>query len=366
MGKFDAPFRCRILKQNSLTLKATDRMAATINDVARRAGVAKKTVSRVINNEPHVRPAIRARVEAAIAELGFVPHSAAQRLASNRSFTIGVAVGVRGPDLLASALLEVTRVAAQSGYAVILMHFDPADDSSAASIAGLAQRRQADGLIVIGQAAKGPATLAPMLPAGFPWVQLGTEAQPGVPVVSADDDGGARAVTEHLLGLGHRRIGYVGLDWRKPHKDRWEGFRATLAEHAIPVEPHYVFMLEDLGFEGGVQGGQMLLRQEPRPTAICADGDLTAAGVLAAAYEAGLRVPDDLSVTGYDDFLAARLTHPPLTTVRVPLDEMSQTAAALLIEMINGHMPAEIHTHVPLRLVIRQSTGAPPRGGGPS
>lgn len=336
-------------------------MSVTIGDVARHAGVDERTVSRVINNQPHVRDVVRARVEAAIAELGYTPNSNAQRLRFQRTFTIALAVGDSGPDFFAKSLLHTAKVAATRGYTVVLVQYDPRDPASLAAVAQLARRKQADGLIMIGPADLLETQLAPLLPAGFPWVHFGGPAASPFPTVRTDGRDGMYAMTEHLLGLGHRRIGFVS-GARPRFQTRLAGFEAALTDHGIAVDPRYVIVLDALSFAGGVSSGRKLLALDPPPTAICAANDAAAAGVLAAAHEAGIRVPEQLSVTGFDDFPPALLTLPALTTVRLPLDEVSRVATEMLIELINGHAPEELHVSVPVReLVIRDSTGPPPQ-----
>lgn len=336
-------------------------MAATINDVARRAGVAKKTVSRVINNEPHVSPVLRSKVEAAIAELGFVPHSAARQLASNRAFTIGLATGPVPPDLLAMVLSGATYVARENGYALVVAQFDSDDPTSIVSVCNFARRRQIDGLIL----GSGPQAVvmefAALLPlTGVPWVHIGPHAMPpDVPAVRADDHAGAYAITEHLLELGHRRIAYARRA-SDAHSERQAGFEAALEAWGIQRDPRYIAASEHSGFEGGVSVGRVLLAVSPRPTAICALNDEIAAGVIAAAQEMGVRVPAELSVTGFDDFSIAQQTRPALTTVRVPVDAMSRAAVEILIGMIHGQPPPDQPVRFAPTLVIRESTGSCP------
>ncbi len=335
-------------------------MPVTISDVARRAGVAEKTVSRVINNEPHVRPVMRARVEAAIAELGFVPNRAAQQLRYNRTFMIAMAIGSMSSDVIGPAVITTSRATASKGYTLILVVFDPQDPASLMGVANLAWRKQADGVILASPLAGVGVHLGQLLPKGFPWVHIGgLDTPPGVPTITADDQSGAYAMTEHLLESGHRRIGYVSIS-RLPFADRSKGFEAALAGHGLAVDPRYLIMSEDLTFEGGLSAGRRLLALDPRPTAICAANDITAAGVIKAAEEAGLQVPQSLSVTGFDDFPIAQITRPALTTVRVPVDEMSQAASDMLIDLINGRQPQDLRVRVPLSPVIRQSTGPCP------
>lgn len=335
-------------------------MPATINDVARLAGVHKRTVTRVINNLPHVSPAVRARVEAAIAELGFVPHSAARQLASNRAFTLGIAQGPVPADILAMLLAGASEGVKESGYALVFAQHDPDDPASIAGVCDFAWRRQIDGLTLSSSVQDVVAQFAALLPAGFPWVNIGSCATPpGVPAISVDDGAGAYAIAGHLLGLGHRRIAYTHGAGDVPEA-RQTSFAAALAARDIRVDPRYVLTVAHSGFDDGFAVGQTLLALSPRPTAICALNDGMAVGVLAAAQAMGVRVPAELSVTGYDDFAIAQQSRPTLTTVRIPAYEMSRGAVEILISMIAGEPPPANPVRFAPTLVIRQSTGPCP------
>jgi LacI family transcriptional regulator len=329
----------------------------TIYDVAREAGVDIRTVSRVLNNHPYVSEGVRARVEAAIAELGFVPNRGAQGLAFKRTFTIALAIGSTNADFVASVLFSTSRVAAAKGYTVVVVHFDPREPSTLASVANLARRKQADGLILVAPWPGIEEQIARLLPAGFPWVYFGRRvAIEGVPAVTSQGQEGVAELIGYLLDAGHRRIAYVSGRYF-PFRERLAGFEAAMAARGVPVDPRYVVELEQPTFSGGVESGRALLALDPRPTAICAANDLAAAGVLAAAHAAGIRVPEELSVAGYDDFAVAQQTLPPLTTIPLPVDEMSRIASEMLIDQINGKPPKELHVRVPVSLVIRGSTG---------
>lgn len=335
-------------------------MPITIYDVARKAGVDIATVSRVLNHHPYVRDAVRARVQAAVAELGFVPNVAAQRLALNRTFTVAMAFGSAPPDVVGTAVVSATRATSAQGYTMAVVLFDPADPASRESAASLAWRKQADGLLVVTTLPGAGPDFARRLPKGFPWVHVGgPDTPPDVPSVNADDRAGAYALAEYLLAAGHRRIGLVSSD-KPPFAGRLAGFQAALAAHGMTSDPRCLVMVRDLGYDSGVNAGRTLLALDPRPTAISTTSDALAAGVIEAADEAGLDIPGSLAVTGFDDFPVARFIRPPLTTVHVPLDEMVRVASEMLIELIEGRRPHELEVHVPVTLVIRQSTGPCP------
>lgn len=333
----------------------------TMRDVARAAGVAEKTVSRVINNERYVSEDARARVEAAIAALGYAPNAAAQRLAANRAFTIAVVVDTASGGYLAPMFFSMIDAAMARNYAAIVVRLNPENPASLALLANLARRKQADGALLPALWDEKQIDLAGLLPPGFPVVQRGGGiGSPRIPSVAAELREGAAMMAEHLLDLGHRRIAFVCAEGPRSTKDRLGGFLAAMAQRAVPVDPRYVVMPEGFGFAAGFSAGNSLLRLNPRPTAIFAANDGAATGVLTAAREAGLAAPDDVSVAGFDDHPIAAESRPALTTVRLPIDEMGQRAADMLIDLIEGRGLPERHVRLPVSLMIRESTGPCP------
>lgn len=330
-------------------------MTITMRDVARAAGVAEKTVSRVINREQYVSAAARARVEAAIAELGYAPNVAAQRLASNRAFTIAMAVDRASGQYLAATLFSVIDAAAARGYAVVVVRVDLDNAGSLARLADVARRKQADGALLPALLDERRMALAALLPPGFPVVQRG-EGAPETPSVSAEQAAGAEAMTQHLLDLGHRRIAFLTNTRRAWGGLRLAAFERVMACHGVPVDPRYVVAPDEFGFAGGRQAGETLLRLDPRPTAIFAANDAAAVGVMAAALELGLRVPADVSVAGFDDFPVAQEVRPTLTTVRLPVEELGRRATDMLIDLIEGRPVVEPHVRLGVEVVAREST----------
>ncbi len=338
-------------------------MPVTIDDVARAADVSIKTVSRVINNEPHVRQALRERVERSMGELGYSPNIAARRLASNSAFAIGLLFGGAPGEYFPQIILSILNQGVQQGYTVLIAEFTPFDARSRAYILGLLNKKHIDGLILTPPCDNDVELLRQLEQDKTPFVRL-TPADPSsnLPYVAAEDRNGAREMTEYLLRLGHRDIGFVlGDPDHHASRDRFEGFRGALRNKGVQLNPTWLGRA-DFTFEGGLRAGAELLARAPRPTAIFACNDESAAGVLVAAHERGLRIPEDLSVVGFDDFPSARKTYPALTTVRQDLAEISSQATRLLFDLIHRRSPAEIHICVPTKLVIRESAG--PCAGG--
>src|SRR4051794_10571379 len=324
--------------------------AVVMADVARLAGVSQQTVSRVLNDSPHVRPATRERVLDAIGKLGYRPNRLARALVTGRSRTLGVLsfdTTLYGP---ASTLFAIERAAHEAGYFVSIASLRAPD---AESLRGGVERlleSGVEGVLVIApqeSAARGLLEL----PADVPVVA--TEAAPAgdVPLVAADQRGGARLVTEHLLGLGHETVWHVAgpAGWLEA-ADRVRGWRAALEAAGAPVPPP---LAGDWSARSGYAAGRGLAEA----TAVFAANDQMALGVLRALHELGRRVPDDISVVGFDDIPEAAYFSPPLTTVRQRFDEIGARALRLLLARIeNG--AGRTGEAVRPELIIRASTAA--------
>jgi LacI family transcriptional regulator len=338
------------------------RVSVTIADVALKAGVSIKTVSRVVNNEPHVREGVRARVREAMRDLGYSPNIAARRLASNSAFAICLLFGGAPGEYFPQIILSILSQGARRGYTLLVADFTPYDDASRTSILDLVTRKHADGLILTPPCDNDTDLLEALRARGVPFVRL-TPADPQspLPFVSAEDGRGAYDMASYLVGLGHRRIAYVhGDPQHHASQERFEGFRSALRDCGVPYDDALA-RPGDFRFDRGIEAGLSLLEREDRPTAIFAANDESAAGVLVAAHTLGIRVPADVSVAGFDDFPSARKTYPALSTVRQNLEEISGRATQLLFELIQGRAPGALHVRVPTELVIRESTGPCPR-----
>lgn len=326
----------------------------TIRDVARHAGVSQPTASLVLGNHPRARvaPATRERVLAAAAALGYRPNVVAQSLARGRSYALGVIVPDLGNPFFADVVAGAGRVAAEAGYALLLC--GEGERPAAAHLATLLSR-QIDGVIVD---ALNAAELDEAALAGVN-VVLVDEPSERWPGVASDAPGAGRMAAEHLLGLGHRRLAFIG-----PAADvhafrmRERGFVRRLRDAHVEL-PSALLRRAPATVAGGREAMRALLAERPRPTAVFCANDLIAIGALKACAAAGVRVPAELSLVGCDDIEMARLVTPELTTVTVPARELGARAARLLVRQLAGEStrpPAAL----PVRLVARGTTGPAP------
>jgi LacI family transcriptional regulator len=332
-------------------------VSSTIRDVAREAGVSVATVSRVFNNSGPVHPETRERIAEVARRLSYSPNSAARTLSTRRTQTIGVLL----PDLYGEFFSEVIRgidqVVQRSGWHLLV---SSSHNERVEIEAGLrAMRGRVDGLIVMSPDLDAHA-LARNLPEQLPVVLLNCEVEGGAhDSINIDNFGGARAVTEHLLSLGHRRIGVLAgplrnHDARERLRGSHEAMRAAGVEPAPELE-----QTGNFSEQSGYAGAQRLLALEERPTAIFAANDSMAIGALSALRDAGVRVPEDVAVAGFDDIPIARFVNPPLTTVRVSIPELGGRATQRLFEALAAGSGRERRQELlPTELVVRRSCGA--------
>jgi DNA-binding LacI/PurR family transcriptional regulator len=301
-----------------------------MTDVARLAGVSHQTVSRVLNDHPNVREQTRLRVRAAIAELGYRPNRAARALVTGRSQLIGMVAQnttLYGP---ASLLAALEQAAAEAGFAVSVGSVGKLDRES---IAGAVERhldQRVAGLVVIAPTASASDALADTR-VGVPMVTIDGDPHRSAALVTVDQAAGARDATRHLLQAGHRTVWHVcgPADWYDS-AGRIEGWRAALHEAGAEVPP---LVPADWSAASGYRAGQMLARM-PEVTAVFAANDSQALGVLRALSERGRRVPQDVSVVGFDDVPEAAYFIPPLTTVRPDFPAVAEAGLDLLLAQI--------------------------------
>jgi DNA-binding LacI/PurR family transcriptional regulator len=326
-----------------------------MEDVGSVAGVSHQTVSRVLNDFPKVRPATRARVLAAIEELGYRRNTAARTLVTRRSGTIGVITADMNHFGPASIMLGLESASRAAGYNLSLAGLP---EISATSLGTAVDRvlDQAVEAVVIIAAHEAALALAQSLHIGVPLVLV--EGDPSATPLTAgvDQIAGARMATNHLLDLGHETVLHLPGpgEWLEATARR-EGWRMALEERSAPVP---ALMVEgDWSARSGYRAGRAMLA-ESRPTAIFAANDQMALGVLRALHEAGLRVPEDVSVVGFDDMPESGYYTPPLTTVRQDFRELGQRIMALVLRVLAGEVNASEPLVEPL-LVVRSSTAAP-------
>jgi LacI family transcriptional regulator len=332
----------------------------TIADVAAKAGVGAGTVSRVLNESPRVSAATRARVLAAIEELEYRPNPLARGLSRGRCQTLGVVVPFFTHASAVERLRGVVAAVDGSRYDLVLFNVESPVHRDE-HFASLTRRDRADGLLVV-SIPPPQDSLRRLAEAGMPVVLLDSRDR-GVPAVVTDDIEGGRIATRHLLSLGHERIAFIGDEPDNAFgftssRDRETGYRGTMERAGARVRPGYVRHGPHVRTVARRLTEELLARRDP-PTAVFAASDVQALGVLEAARAAGLHVPDEFSVVGFDDVEVSRYTG--LTTVRQPLYESGFKAATLLLEALGADGPiAPSVTELPLDLVVRSTTGPPP------
>jgi DNA-binding LacI/PurR family transcriptional regulator len=336
----------------------------TIADVARRAGVSKGLVSFALNDRPGVAPDTRKRILEAAQELGWTPNLRARSLSTGRSFACGLVVG-RSTDVIAadpffhSLIAGLEDVFAMSGQVLVLAVATPGRQE-AATYRGLARDRRVDGVVLTDLRA-GDERVALVQTLGLSAVTLGRpDVDSPFSSVSVDDGAGIRGAVEHLRGLGHRRIAHVaGPETMLHGQRRSEAFLAAAA--AAGLEPTVV--ATDFSAAEGAAATHRLLSSDDHPTAIVYSNDHMAVAGLGVAQRLGLRVPDDLSITGFDDTDLGRYLHPALTSVATDAREWGRAAASALLDALSGAPASHIELDEPT-LIVRESTGPAPHPRG--
>ena len=333
---------------------------SNIYEVARRAGVSTATVSRVLGRPDMVAEETRRKVQRAVDALGYTPNSAAKHLRTLRSRKLLVTVPDISNPFFALILQGIEETAQREGYAVLLgdTQHDPQREEGYAAIL---KRKEADGLIFLGHRLPSEAaSLVQSMPGRAPVVN-GCEFNPalGIPSVHIDNAKAAGDAMAHLYGLGHRRVGIVTGPLVSPlSRDRLRG--ATAGAKKAGAADGLVVLHGDFSIESGKTAGERLLSRSKRPTAVFCFNDEMAIGVIEAAREAGVRVPGDLSIVGFDDIRFARYLDPPLTTIAQPMREIGERTARLLLEILDGSTTAPVSVTLPHKLVVRASTGPAP------
>jgi len=330
----------------------------TIRDVAKRADVGVGTVSRVLNDHPSVREPTRQKVLKAIAELDYSPNLLARRLSLGKTLTIAVIIPFFTRPSSVGRLRGVEYAVADSEYDLILFNVETAARRDAC-FRDIPRQERVDGLLIISLSPRDD-DVDRFLRAGVPTVLLDAR-HPRLSQTVTDDVAGGRLATQHLIDLGHHRIGYVSDPLENPFnfvssRDRYEGYRQALDEADIPFRPEYHRQGEHGRKEARENALRLLSLPDP-PTAIFAASDTQAIGVLEAAQETGLRVPEDLSIVGYDDIEVAEYLN--LTTMRQPLFVSGVEGVELLLESIAAPPSSPRRVILPFELVVRGTTAPP-------
>jgi LacI family transcriptional regulator len=333
----------------------------TINDIARLADVSKKTVSRVINESPAVRPETRAKVVSLIKQFGYMPDPQARGLAFRKSFLIGLVYDNPNAQYIVNIQEGALDALRGSGYELVV---HPCDRKSADFIAGVrnfVERQKLRGAILLPPIAENPKLARALEELGCEYVRIASvQLDEHARMIVSNDRRAAAEAARYLESLGHKRIAIIsGPDAYRSAHERREGFMSALEERGLKLAPNMV-VEGGYTFESGVTCAEALLSLKPRPTAIFAANDEMAAGVYRVAYRLGLTIPGDLSVVGYDDSAVASRLWPSLTTIRLPIREMGRIAASkLLSESEGGPAAPPSPTIVEAHLVVRDSCQSP-------
>jgi LacI family transcriptional regulator len=337
--------------------------SVTITHVAELAGVSMKTVSRVLNGERYVREEVRDRVLAAARELRYRPKVSARSLAGRRSFIICNLLSALSPYGVMTQLgaLEACR-RRQYHLVVETIDFEAPDPES--EIETLLASLPMDGMLLLPPVCDDEVILTALDRQEIPYVRVspGRDRAGGL-TVAVNEAAAARQLTDHLLDLGHERIGFIcGVEGHLSSRERLKGFKAALAARGVPFDPALV-MPGDFIFESGFTAAERFLATASPPTAVFAGNDLSAFGVMAYAQDQGVRVPEALSVVGFDDMAMTAMWRPPLTTMRQPVAEMADFATETLIALAGGAPAPQRSTTFTCELVVRASTAPPPQSG---
>ncbi len=340
---------------------------ATIADVARAAGVSKAAVSFAFNTPERLSADTVSRIRGVASGLDYRPDPVARMLAQRRTWTIGI-LTPQGLDVIftnpyfGEFSAGVATAAESAGMAI--QFISPLHGSLARAV----DRASVDGIIAVGLGAEHP-EINHIRRSSLPFVMVDSAALPDEPAILVDDEGGARAAGQHLVQLGHRRFVVVGIEppsaasggdpaWVTARRLR--GYRAAAAEVGVAIQDEAV-VLGPASMDGGIDAFHRAWESGLRPTAVLAMGDAMAIGVLRAARELGLTVPDDLSVVGFDDLDIAQYTDPPLTTVHQPNREKGEEAVRLVLNGGQRGSLAPGHRQFATHLVVRGSTAPVPR-----
>jgi DNA-binding LacI/PurR family transcriptional regulator len=329
-------------------------MSVSIYDIAKKAGVAPSTVSRALEDHPRIGATTKKRIQELAKEMDYVPSTVAKGLSVNKTWTIGMVLATISDPFMGRVIEGVEQVAIEAGFNVFISTSQNDRQREIAAIKML-QKRRVDGIIVIAS------HLFDQYPRFYgrskvPIVII-NEQKPGETMhfVTVDDVHGAQLAVEHLIALGHRRIGYVGVINRlQSNQYRFKGYQNALEASGIALDPALVFTSHTIEDHAKVGEASLEPLLAAEATAVFCYNDTTAMGLLAACYKRGVSVPDNLSVIGFDDIDMAAYTIPPLTTIRQPRFELGQRAMQLMLTLLDGQEPD--NQIVPGELVLRQTT----------
>jgi LacI family transcriptional regulator len=328
----------------------------TLEDIGRLAGVSRATASRVVNGYPHIRPDVRERVEKVIADTGYRPNAAARSLASFRTNMIGLIVPIVAQrmfdDPYFPVLIQgVANAAGQHGQISSLFLINELNEAKKLAD-DVIHTGFVDGLILV----LGDYNWDSLLRDDhIPFVTIGRTAKAErVHYVEADNEGGGHNATQHLISLGHRRIGIIAASYYPTGQGRLDGYRRALAENRIAFDEK-LCVQSDFSFDSAIRAAEQLIPQ--KPSAIFVSSDLMAAACIQVLNAHGLSVPEDVAVVGFDDLSLAARTSPPLTTVRQHVEQLGRASVELLLKLIEEPEAAHESIVIPTELIVRESCG---------
>jgi DNA-binding LacI/PurR family transcriptional regulator len=332
-------------------------LATTIKDIARAANVSHATVSRALRNSPLVSPETTEKIQRIARESDYRASAVARSLVTKRTFTVGVVVTSIADPFVAEVVSGIEETANDHGYSVFLANSN-ADPEREMKVVHSFEERRVDGVVVTSSRV-GALYVPKLAQMEVPIVLLNNQhaSEFAHSVMIANIDA-SRAATRHLLQLGHERIAYIGDQYGvQSETERLTGYRTALEEAGIPIREE--FAVQGNGKpEGGITAMAALLAQPNRPTAVFCYNDMTAIGAIRSIKNHGLKVPEDISVVGFDDLVLSQYTDPPLTTIHQPMRRMGNLAMETLLELLSGSTSA-YNIKVPGELVVRQSTSRP-------
>ncbi len=337
-------------------------MRVSIKDIARAAGVSHPTVSRALSDSPLISEETKARIQRLAQEMGYSPNALARGLVTRQTYSVGVVVTTIADPFVAEVVQGVEATAHDHGYTVILCNSEATPEREIASVEMLHSKR-VDGVIVTASRV-GALYLDYLEQTGGPIVLVNNHNEESgryTFTVGVDNRRGGRLAAEHLVQLGHRRIAYVaGPANHSSDLDRLAGYRQALAKGGIEFDPALVIPGNGRP-DGGEAALQAILALDPRPTAVFCYNDMTAIGLIHAAQQVGLSIPQDIAVVGFDDILFASYLYPPLTTIAQPKVEMGRQAMDMVLALITAKEESEeelANIVVQGKLIVRASSGA--------
>jgi LacI family transcriptional regulator len=349
-------------KASADATRGESKRRTTINDIARLAGVSKKTVSRVLNNSPFVREETRLKVNSLMQEMGYTPDPQARGLAFRRSFLIGMVFDNPNAQMVVTMQEGVLDGLKGSGFELVVHACDRNAEGFLPEVAAFVERQKLFGVILLPPVSENDALVELLKERGCHYVRMASaEIDEPNNLVSSNDSLATAEAAAHLAKLGHARIGFIaGPPGFRSREERRNGFVAGLQKHGIDLPAKYI-VDGAYTYESGIAAGEKLLKLKPPPTAIFASNDEMAAGVYHAARQLGLSIPSDLSVVGFDDTPVSRRLWPPLTTVRWPIHDMGRAAAQHLLRAASDQPSSTRDASVfPAFLVQRESTAKAP------